>query len=78
MYVVEYHADIKNNVDKEVFMWKAVPLILLNKKSRLEGHLAGSVSGASNSWPQGCEFETHVGCGDYFKKKIFFKKQARE
>lgn len=34
-----------------------------------EGSLAGSISRACDSWSQDCEFEPHVGHGDYFEKK---------
>ena len=39
------------------------------------GHLAGSVSGAGDSWSQGCEFKPHIGCR-LLKKTIFIKKCA--
>lgn len=34
------------------------------------GHLAGFAGSACDSWSWSCEFESHVGCGAYLKKKI--------
>ena len=39
----------------------------------IQGHLAGSVGRAYNSWSQGCEFKLHIGCSDYLKNKTFKK-----
>ena len=39
------------------------------KKEKFKGCLAGSISRADDSWSQGCEFEPHVGCGDYWERE---------
>lgn len=40
------------------------------RESAKEVHLIASVGGACYSRSQGFECEPHMGCGDYFKKKI--------
>jgi len=40
----------------------------LHLKVHDEGHLAGSVSRACDSWSWGHEFEPHTGCSDFLKK----------
>ena len=43
---------------------------LVELKILVEGHLAGSVGRACESWSQGHEFKPHVGHGAYIKKKL--------
>lgn len=47
-------------------------------RKNTQGRLPGSVGGAPDSWSQGYEFESHLGCGDYFKNRIFKKKKVRK
>jgi len=47
-------------------------------KTELQGCLAGLVSRACDSWSRGCEFEPHLGCGDYLKKQKYCKKKKND
>lgn len=37
------------------------------------GPLAGTVGRICDSWPPGCKFKPHVGCGNYLKEKTKIK-----
>ena len=59
-------SEIKNTLPFQIALPKMRYLSINLTK---QGQLAGSVSGACDSWAQGCEFEPHVGCGAYLKNK---------
>lgn len=54
-------------------------LIFQEKFEFSGGYLVGSVGGACDSWSQGCELESHIGCGYYLNiKKKYGKIEAME
>lgn len=53
-------------------LWK----LYIKQRVLYLGHLTGSVSRACHFWSWGCEFESHIGCRDYFEKN--YKKKEKD
>ena len=49
--------------------------LMINSMSSF-GVLTGSVNRECDFWSQGCEFQSHVGGRDYFKKRKSLKKNS--